>query len=263
MIVRDNKPALGLTRKTFLTSSVFMLAAGMQASAQTPPTPTLPMPTPDGSILRPYDNAWLFSGRMPGGEVHPQGIWSDHMQFRDVGGRHVLSRVQGMTWGTGASSSVVNVFDPQTMLPISSQTRGPDGKTIRRTFEAGHVTSVHIAQPGAPEITNTFALDGPTYDFYGGMYGLLLATFPLHSGAAGAFKSVEEFDDSVVTATYEVVGRERRSAGSRGQVQTWRVQANRPGQYNMTFWLSQTPPYIIKLELVNEGDPRVLSWDMI
>jgi hypothetical protein len=253
-----------LSRKSFVASAAALaVSTRLAAIAKAEPSSSPVAPVPDASILAPYNNAWLYSARLPSGETRPQGIWSDHLQFRDIEGRRALLRVQGMTYGTGASSSVLNAFDPQTMEPILSQTRGPDGKSIRRTFANGIVHSVNMASPCAAEVSADFPLSGVLYDFYGGMYGLLLATFPLHEGAIGSFQSIDEFENTNVPARYQVVRRERVSAGSRGHVSAWRVQSGREGQYSMTFWLTKAPPYIIKLEMVNDGDPRVLTFDMI
>jgi len=259
--IDHSKRRTGVTRLSFLAGSALFVSSALDASAHAARSDHAPVP--NGSLLGPYNNAWLFTVRQADGHTRQQGIWSDHLQFREADGRRALLRVQGMTYVNGASSSVLNMFDPQTMLPISSQTRGPDGKTIKRTFENGRVKSTNIAGPGAAEVNTDFAAEGPVYDFYGGMYGLLLATFPLGPGAEGVFRSVEEFDDAVTTASFRVVGRERTLAGSRGLIDTWRVEANRTGKPNMTFWLSQAAPYIIKLEMGNAGDAQIMSFDMI
>lgn len=218
---------------------------------------------PSGSTLRPYDNAWLFSARDTAGVVHPQGIWSDHVQYVTVEGRQLMERVQGMTYVTGLSSLSINVFDPATMQPVSSVQHRPDGSSISRTFHGTRVETTRVSRPGeTPAITNT---DLPTqpYDFYGGMWGLLLATMPITQGQSGTFPSIDEDEDIPRTATYQVLGRDWVSAGAHGRVRAWRLTADRPGKYRMTFWLTQAPPYVIALELVNEGDPRVLRFDMI
>lgn len=218
---------------------------------------------PRGSMVRPYDNAWLFSARDPAGLVHPQGIWSDHVQYLTIEGRHLMERVQGMTYVTGLSSLSINVFDPASMHPVSSVQHRPDGSSINRSFHGRQVETTRVSRAGeAPTVNNT---DLPTepYDFYGGMWGLLLATMPISQGQSGTFPSIDEDDDVPRAATYQVLGREWVSAGAHGKVRAWRLSADRPGKYRMTFWLTQAPPYVIALELVNEGDPRVLRFDMI
>ncbi len=219
--------------------------------------------TPNGAVLRPYENAWLMTVRGADGVVHPQGIWSDHVQYHDVGERHLLMRVQGMTYINGRSSTTINVFDPATMLPVSSVEHGADGKTLSRDFAGAHVSATRVDAPGAAPVTSEADLPAAPYDYFGGMWGLLLATMPLRPGFDGAFPSIDEFADAPAQASYHVVGREMVQAGSHGRVQAWRVRADQPGNYRMTFWLLQSPPYVIALEYVDEHSARVTRWDMI
>lgn len=246
---------MDMTRKAFV-------GAALSAVASTAAAQSSDAAVPNGTILRPYNNAWHYSVRQPDGATRALGIWSDLMQEHVVNGDRALMRVQGLTRVNGDNSSTVNIFDPVTMLPISSETRGTNGSTRRRTFGAATVRTVTIAALGADEAANEFSVEPPVYDYYGGMWGLLLATFPLHSGAQGSFRSVEESEDAVAPVTYEVVGRERVSAGAHGRVRAWRVAANRPGAFNLSFWLTEAPPYVLKLELRAEGTENVRNWDM-
>jgi len=218
---------------------------------------------PNGSLLRPYDNAWLFSARDPAGLVHPQGIWSDHVQYVTIDGRRLMERVQGMTYVTGLSLLSINVFDPASMRPVSSVQHRPDGSSISRKFSGTHVETTRVSRTGETPTIDNIDLPAETYDFYGGMWGLLLATMPIAQGQSGSFPSIDEDGDVPRTATYQVLGREWVSAGAHGKIRAWRISADRPEKYRMTFWLTQAPPYVIGLELVNAGDPRVLRFDMI
>jgi hypothetical protein len=219
--------------------------------------------TANGSRLRPYDNAWLFSATLPDGRTRAQGIWSDHMDAVDQNGRHVLRRVQGMTYLNGVSQSSVNIFDPATCAPITTEGRGRDGKVFRRTFAGSRVTTERPAQDNAPASTN--ALDAPeaVFDFYGGMYGLLLSCFPLDVGYSGTFTAVDEFTDVATPVTFSVVRRERVRAGARGDVDTLVTVVDTPGQYTETFWLAREAPYIIRLVVTVPDHSRTMSFDMI
>ena len=188
---------LALSGRVCLTG----MALAMGSSARTEPAVAASAPhaihvgdgTADGLRLRPYNNAWLFSASFPDRPTRVQGIWSDHLEAVEVGGRSVLKRVQGMTYINGISQSVVNVFDPSTCAPISSEAHRPNGQVIRRQFNGTQVTSEWPAESagvpnapaaasaagtsGNPSRTVAFETPEPAFDFFGGMYGLLLSCF--------------------------------------------------------------------------------------
>ena len=74
-----------------LSSIVFAPVLADCAPAQ--PTVHVGDGTLDGSFLEPYNNAWLYTATGADGQVHVQGVWSDHMQWTDVAGKRALMRV--------------------------------------------------------------------------------------------------------------------------------------------------------------------------
>jgi hypothetical protein len=218
--------------------------------------------TVDGSVLKPYNNAWIYTATNAAGNVIPQGIWSDHVQFITVNGRSAMMRVQGTTFVTGKTSSTINVFDPITLEPISSRQQGIRGEVRSRTFAGTHLTT---SKTSADRETATVEVDlsAVPYDFNGGMYGLLLAAMPLKTGYRGTFHTVEEDEDKAAVDSYAVLGQEEVTAGSRGKIRAWKVISERPGQYRMTFWLTKTPPYIIRLDYQPVGSAIKFNWEMI
>src|SRR5438477_5805705 len=86
----------------------------------------------DGSFLKPYNNAWFYSVKSDDGQVRPQGIWSDHMQWTTANGKQALLRVQGTTFVNGLSNTIINTFDPKTLAPITSEAHGIDGSIFKR-----------------------------------------------------------------------------------------------------------------------------------
>ncbi len=70
------------------------------------------------------------------GKRKDQGIWSDVLRFREVDGKRLLERVQGMTYSNGLSSVSINQFDAATLAPAYSEQHTPDGKVVKRTFAA-------------------------------------------------------------------------------------------------------------------------------
>ena len=211
--------------------------------------------TVSGARLQPYENAWLMSVHFRDGRILDQGIWSDLLRLRDVdGGSKVYVRIQGMTYQKGLTSVTVNVFDPVSLAPISSEQHGPDGRVVKRMFNGAHVET-HVTPPGGSERVSQAELPMPVYDFNGGMYGVLFAAQKLKTGATGALPAIAEFTDDFESVPYKVIGQERIRAGSRGDVDAWVVEVGTPT--TLKFWISERAPYIIRLVLPNfvpEGD---------
>ena len=215
-------------------------------------------PAVDGSFLRPYDNVWRFSiETTTDGVDHFQGLWTDHLQKITRDGKVLWLRAQGMTYVDGRTTSVVNVFDPATLAPVSSESRNPDGSFLHRDFRGRHVSFRRIATLGAKEATGEFDLPKPVFDFAGGMWGLLLASFPLHPGYRATFSAIDEFKDTMVDVSLNVRGREMVDAGSRGKVEAWVAEV---GPY--TFWLTKEAPYVIRLTFVG-ARKNIAKWEIL
>jgi hypothetical protein len=216
----------------------------------------------DGRNLKPYANSWKYDVILPDGTRRPQGIWTDQVLPCSRNGKDVLCRVQGTVLINGSASTVVNAFDPATMLPISDQRTLKGGGLQKRSFSIGSVQSTRTPAGGKDPVSSVTPVSGAIYDYYGGMYALLLATAPLREGYSSSFTSIDEFTDDPIQVDFKVVGRERVSAGSSGFVNAWKVLANRPGQYSLTGWVIQRPPYVIRLVILLP-DKRVYDWTMV
>jgi len=245
---------------------LILLPSALAIGAAPAPTPALRQPTlavGDGAIsgrrLTPYANAWMFSVRRPDGQQIDQGIWTDVLRRREMGGRSLWERVQGMTYNNGLMSSTINRFDPDTLAPVTAEQHTPDGRVVRRSFAGRHVSSRITPSPGAPEQVHEADMPVPVYDFNGGMYGMLLAAQPLRLGYRGVLPAIAEFTDDYDTVPFRVVGRERVRAGYLGPTDTWVVAVGEPTA--MTFWISERAPYIIRLILPMSGSEA--RFDMI
>src|SRR5262249_50586396 len=139
-------------------------------------------PRVSGAQLQPYDNAWLYTAKLPDGSVHVQGIWTDHFARTTMNGKSLWRRLQGMTYVTHVMASVSDVFDPTTCMPVTNEQHHPDESVLKRTFDGGHVTSERVDKPGAAPAKTHFDMPESFFDFYGGTYGLLLSCFPLTPG---------------------------------------------------------------------------------
>lgn len=233
------------------------------ASAQSAITVHVGDGTLDGSFLEPYNNAWIYTAKLADSSVHPQGIWSDHVQWTTVNGKRAMLRVQGVTFATGASNVILNTFDPKTLAPLASETHRIDGTIRRRTFDGRRMTSVELANAKDTKAPDTTDLSQPIYDFNGGMYGILLASLPFKEGFTGALPAISDDSTAVRGEPFRVLHQEDVTAGSRGKVNAWVVESTRPGQYTLHFWLTKTPPYIIKLIMTDQAHGRILTWEML
>jgi hypothetical protein len=235
------------------------------ASAAVQPTTTVHVGdgTLDGSFLVPYNNAWFYSVRFSDGRELPEGIWSDHMEWTTVNGKRVMLRVQGVSFIRGVSNVMMNVFFPETLAPISSETHNIDGTVFKRTFDGARITSVSLANSKDTKAPAVSVLPQAVYDFNGGMYGILMASLPLREGLRGTLPAIADRDDTPTAEPFEVLRQEDVDAGARGKVKAWVVESARPGDYTMKFWVTKTAPYIIKLVMTDKTHGRVLTWDMI
>ncbi len=236
----------------------FAISAGYPAPATAADQPT----QFDGRILKPYANSWKYDVILPDGTRRAQGIWTDQVLPCARNGKDVLCRVQGTVLINGLASTVVNAFDPATMLPITDQQTLKGGGLQKRSFVGGSIQSTRTWSVGRAPVSSVTPVSGALYDYYGGMYALLFATAPLKEGYSSSFMSIDEFTDDPVRVDFKVVGRERVSAGSSGVVNAWKVTAVRPGQYSLTGWVIQHPPYVIRLVILLP-DKRLYDWTMV
>jgi len=243
--------------------AAFAFTPGTVAASPQPLNVRVGDGTLDGSFLQPYNNAWFYTAKLADGQVRPEGIWTDHMQRANAGGKEVLIRVQGITFLNGLSSSTINVFDPKTLAPISMEKHNLDGTIFKRTFNGSHVTSVTLKSPSDTSVPSTVELSEPVYDFNGGLYGILLAALPMKVGLSGSLPAVADSDDVLSMEPFEVLRQESIRAGSRGMVRAWVVKSVKPGNYTMTFWITKTPPYILRLVFDDTANRRVLTWEML
>jgi hypothetical protein len=219
-----------------------------------------------GSRIRPYDNVWLVVVRRSDGSVDQRGLASDHVRFREIGGRRYLTRVEGTTAITGAAgqppasgfSMTFNVFDPDTMAPLRGEARESDGSFMVREFDGAHVVTSNRPAAGAAAERTDIALSHPAFDFHGGMTGLLLAALPLRAGYAASIPGVG--DASEDATPIRVVREELVQAGRLGRVRAWVVRIG-DGPTPSLYWISHRAPYVIKVVVTAPGGS--VSWEML
>ncbi|MFI5197017.1 MAG: hypothetical protein ACHQJD_00205 [Thermoanaerobaculia bacterium] len=245
------------------TLCVVLLIVAAAGRADPPITVYVGDPVVDGSILEPYQNEWTFSYQNPGEDAVKAGRWTDALQRKIVRGRSVMVRTQVAVYDKkGLKVVTVNTFEPKTMAPISMDWSMGSGSLglNQREFSGTHVKFRRRPrirkmgdEPG--NLTEGEAtLEVPPFDFFGGMYGLLLAALPLREGLSIRFPAIEEDKEALSWVEVRVRGRSRVAAGKARTVEAWVVTAE-THDGPMTFWLTRRPPYIIKLEFHPVGGP--------
>ena len=206
----------------------------------------------NGSVIRPYKNLWLLTYTRRNGESVEAGTWSDEVKSVKVNGHMVLERRQVARYNkNNLSTTLVNVFNPRTLVPISMSYWRDSGDFHQREFYGAKVIDKKFVTPpgGHGEARETeVRLAEPVFDFFGGMYGLLISAFPLKEGYAAELPAIDEEKNELVRVKFRVLRRESVEAGANRRTNAW-VVASDTSQGNMVFWLTQKPPYVIKLIL--------------
>jgi hypothetical protein len=229
----------------------------------------------DGGFIQPYKNKWKLIGTAPDGSVKEMGTWSDDAQVVDVDGRKVIKRRQSWNYGTGIET-YINFVEQKTLTPIMSQyvnaaglyyrfEYARDGKTVR--YQRSPMPKDDSAKPfsiSAPMEQGEIVADSPVYEFNAGMFGLLIAGFPLHEGYAARFPvfNIAEPGKAPAWIDFRVEGKEKVAAGPGKQVEAWLVVAHSPATDEvMRFDLIKEAPYIIRLR--QEWQGRDWTFEML
>jgi hypothetical protein len=208
--------------------------------------------TLEGSLLKPYKNAWKVMYAFPGREPFLVGIWSDELSEVEVDGRHLLKRAQMADYAKyHIVTTYVNVFDPKTMSPVYMDFKRSDtGEWAHRDFE-GAVVKYRRATSASSSGSESgqLKLSHAIFDYNGGLYGVLLAALPLKEGMKVTFPTLSEDSDELDWITITVGKPELVDAGPGKQVLAFPVDTdgNYANKSHSIFWITKEPPYVIKL----------------
>jgi hypothetical protein len=234
----------------------FSLLAGGSAHAQTAAPDSTKLKVGDasfdGSLLKPYKNAWKVVYAFPGKPPFLVGTWTDELAEVETGGRRLLKRTQTADYAKyHIVTTYTNVFDPKTMAPVSQDFRRSDtGEWAHREFD-GPVVKYSRGESADPAktLSGQLKLDQAVFDYNGGMYGVLLAALPLREGYKAVFPSLSEDRDELEWVSITVGKQEMVDAGPGKQVMAWPVdtEANYSNKSHSIFWITKEPPYVIQL----------------
>ena len=176
----------------------------------------------DGSFIQPYTNQWKLVGKGADGSVVEMGVWIDRAALGEIAGRKVIRRRQLWVHDNGAEG-YFNVVDARTLAPIISQYTNAAGIYYRVEYDAaGTIVRYQRSpqpgnEPGPPKLDSAAAMEqgevktaAPYFDFNSGMFGLLIAGFPLKQGYAARFPVFKSFEPAAEPAwiDFQVTGRE-------------------------------------------------------
>ena len=204
-----------------------------------------------GSHLKPYTNLWKFTQQKPGGAAEKAGTWSDSLESTVYNRQPAMKRTQIANYEKkGIKLTFVSVFDPKTMEPLSFDYSRSDNGNVRHVeFASDTVIYRHTDSTGAKPEEAKVKLDRHVFDFYGGMYGVLISTVPLADGYAAEIPAFDTNKMAIDWVPVRVKGRETVPAGAGKKRETWVVETPTKLYGRMTWWVTKEPPYVIKAVL--------------
>jgi hypothetical protein len=225
----------------------------------------------DGSFIRPYQAKWRLMGRAKDGSVIQMGTWSDAVKLSKIRGREVLIRRQMWLHDKGAEG-YLNIVDRKTLAPVVSQWVNSLGLYRRIEFGANGRSVKFQTTPlppgeGVPDRGHAFSfadpmragsirLKNPMYDFNTGMFGLLVAGFPLREGYSARFPVFRSYNPKSEPAwiDFRVIGKTKVDAGPGRTLEAWVVVTHSPDTGEViTFDIAKQAPYVISLQQSWEG----------
>ena len=239
-------------RPALVAGLALAAATSLFAADPAPPRVERGDPSIDGSFLQPYSNRWRFSSTKPGGTPVEMGVWTDRMERTTYKGLPAMRRTQVAEYKNGIRLTFVNVFDPHSMASLTFDYERSDTGEKRRLEIAGR-RAIFRRDPGKgdePEQDYAAALGHDVLDFYDGLYGILIDSFPLKQGYAATFPAFDTDRACVDWVTLRVTGRERVEAGEGKTAETWVVHVETKTYGSSTWWLTREAPYVIKAALV-------------
>lgn len=228
--------------------------------------------TVNGAAIRPHSNRWVITYFMPDGELVPGGprrvaTWYDSVSLTPLADRQTLHRKQVLLApGGGVPLETIDSWaDPASLAPIRTENHYASGGASLREYHGSRVTGFD-PDSAAPDGTRKVdvTLPEPVFDFFGGMYDLLLSGFPLQTGYRVRFPA--DFGGAKEGAalqwvTITVTGREAIDAGASGTLATWHVVTGPTPVGRFEFWIADQTPYMIRMWYIGPRGGRQV-WSM-
>jgi hypothetical protein len=228
-------------------------------------------PAVNGKFIKPYENVWRLTIGKEGGTPKQVGTWTDKTEWADFAGRRVLKRtqIQQSTDPDLPTETFVNYFRPETLEPLSSSMTGVNGSGWERSFAGSRVDMIAVSARGGTRRRVPVKISQPVFDFFGGMYGLIVAALPLKQGyevTLPTFRFKQGRDDSVELIKIKVDHQEFQELLGGKNRKTWVATANTSAG-ELTFWVCKQAPYVIRLQMKEPGENGgvgdIWRWEMI
>lgn len=210
----------------------------------------------NGSIIKPYTNKWKVTYVTSEGKLVPNKFWTDYGQIIELNGEKYFHRVQDLydpqmnlqdTW--------INMVEHESLVPISSSTLKPNGLFSYVQCE-GNVAKLQTNMTSKDTTVVQSELDFGQKAYDWSLYGMLLVGLPFKEGLIAKMPIIGT--DSLEWLVANVMSKEILLLPNNEKVTTWKVHTNR----KLIFWISQSAPYVIKLELKLQGGAKLL-WEVI
>ncbi len=154
----------------------------------------------------------------------------------------------------------INMVEHKTLIPVSFSTLKPDGKFSHYQYEGNTVKGRNnLNLKDTTVIQSTIDLGQKTYDW--NLYGMLLVGLPFEEGLVAKMPFYNAQTNSLKWLTAHVVAKEIIPLPNNETITTWKVETNDTTQ-KLIFWVSQSAPYVIKLELGLQAGAK-LVWEVI
>jgi len=215
--------------------------------------------------LQPFTHTYAVTALLDGKPV-VTAEWHDTLDGVTVAGKNALRRTQVSVQSNGKTRTWVSVFEPDTFAPIADTFSTSDGEIFARTFSGAQATQYSATGPSRGIVATTIVPVPPGYsDFNGGQFGLALLQLPLTPSYKTSLTTFGTTDSTVQIVSVEVLRSETIKVGLE-TLNTVVVRAifaakyyPEEGENFMTFWLTKTPPYVVRL--VQETPARHLRVD--
>lgn len=213
--------------------------------------------TVDGRGIRPHTHRWLITYFTPDGRPVPGGpkrvaTWYDTVRIITLAGHAALHRKQVLLAAGDAPLEVIDSWaEPRSLAPIRTVSQNADGTTSLREYRGAHVTGYDpdSAAPGGRKSIDTTLAVAP-FDFFGGMYDLLLAGFPLRDGYRARFPADlggARGGASLEWVTIAVASRDTIDTGTAQPVPAWHVVTGPTSVGRFEFWIGPDPRYMVRM----------------
>lgn len=213
----------------------------------------------DGTIIQPYTNKWKVTVVTADGKEIPNKIWTDYGQVIELKGKKYFHRVQDLyspnmelidTW--------INMVECETLIPISFSTLNPKGGFSYYQFDGNQIAVNSNLNEDRKTTEVNLELAAPIYDW--NLYGMLLVGLPFEKGLVAKIPYCDGKSNDIKWVVTIIKGKEELKMPDGKTVTAWKVATT--SKQKLNFWLSKSPPYVLKLDLELQNNARLI-WEMI